>query len=330
MLAALAEAGYKVTFITTEADPLPELNALSNADAVIIASTHPNAERTAKTLAKVRADGSYAPIVWLARSDAAPFVLDVVHDPPDRDELRLLAWMTSAERSRRAERDARREAGDAHHLSDLGRVVTQVAHEIRNPLTALSAKLQWLKRKASNEPQITTMSASLLDEVDRLSRMLSEVLEYGRSRTYSRRTTAEVAQTLKEVVALYRETAEAAHVQLVLDAEDSARVPYPSEELHQVFQNLLANAIDATPPDETIRIAVRKREGKLDVEFRNPGHLQEETLAQIFELFFTTKPNGTGLGLPIVKRIVRGAEGDIQALNDGADVVFRVTLPLSA
>ncbi len=295
---ALRQAGFLVSFAE-------ELHV--RADVFLLNASYVESARIAAILSK-----EDRPFAWLGSGER-----DVIHNPPTKEELRLLHWMSKAGR------------GKEGHLSELGRVVTQVVHEIRNPLTALSAKLQWMRRKTENDASVSKMSSTLLDEVDRLSRMLSEVLEFGRARTQNRRSVTDVEQTLREVVALYRETAEAAQVTVELKAA-TAQVPYQSEELHQVFQNLLINAIDATPPDETIHIHTSRTGEQLEVEFRNPGHIKEETIDQIFDLFFTTKRNGTGLGLPIVKRIVRGAEGDIIAMNDGSDVVFRVTLPLTA
>ncbi len=299
---ALGEALRQAGFLISYAQDLHV-----KADAYILNDAHSESARLAAMLSKEE-----RPFAWLG---SGPH--DVVHNPPTQEDLRLLHWMSKAGR------------GKEGHLSELGRVVTQVVHEIRNPLTALSAKLQWMRRKTEHDATVSKMSSTLLDEVERLSRMLSEVLEFGRARTQNRRAVTDVEQTLREVVALYRETAEAAQVTVELKAA-TAQVPYQSEELHQVFQNLLINAIDATPPDQTIRIHTSRTGVQLEVEFRNPGHLKEDTIDQIFDLFFTTKRNATGLGLPIVKRMVRGAQGDIIAMNDGADVVFRLTLPLTA
>ncbi len=324
----VAACGFSCTIVSEPGVDASHLQALSAIDAVLVAGDHPQRDGIVAVLRAARID---APVVWIARGSGQA-AADELHDPPARGELRMLSWLVLAEQRRRAVAAAATEAHDHRHLSELGKVVTQVVHEIRNPLTALSAKLQWLKRKAEDSPLVVQASETLLDEVHRLSRMLHDLLEYGRSRTYSRRTSSEVRQTLDEVVALYREACEQARVHLVLEKIDGgARVPFPSEELHQVFQNLLTNAIDATPPDESIHIRVESQaNGTLRVEFKNPGHLPDHVQEKAFELFFTTKPNGTGLGLPIVRRIVAGVSGEIEALNVGGHVVIRLTLPVVA
>jgi len=213
-------------------------------------------------------------------------------------------------------------------LAEMGKLVVQVVHEIRSPLTALSAKLQWLKHKARDNPELAQMSGQLDDEVTRLARLSTDLIELGRARSAARRST-EVWQTLQEVLALYRETCERSGIELIIRGPDEhKKVSCASEELHQIFQNLLTNAIDATPPEEQIVIDVRNGVQALEVEFRNPGHLSDDTIAHAFDLFFTTKRNGSGLGLPIVKRIVTGVAGDVVAQNDGDHVVFKVKLPL--
>lgn len=276
--------------------------------------------------------GSTAPAV-----DAALGVA-VVHDPPAPAELTLLRWMARAAKTQAARQQGRQEA-EHGNLAELGQLVGHIAHEIRNPLTALSAKIQWLKLKSA-EPLVLVTSDALLVEVDRLSHLLNDVLELaragpGRTTTLGKRANAEVKQTLAEVVDLYRETCENARVQLVVDINEQsaapARVAFPAAELHRVFQNLLTNAIDATPPDETIHIKVAPDStNMLRVEFRNPGHLAEDTISHAFDMFFTTKPNGTGLGLPIVKRLLTTLAGDIHVRNEGDSVVIAVLLPLVA
>jgi signal transduction histidine kinase len=329
LIESLRTQGFVTTILSEQALDAAHLQALSNVDAVLIADNHPRMSFLFDALKMARLE---APLVVLCEKGVSPIhAKDVLHEAPSNEELRTLYWLVRAERARRDKRAAEVEANDAVYLAELGKVVTQVAHEIRNPLTALSAKLQWLKRKAEGAEIVVRTSDGMLDEVHRLARMLNDMLEFGRSRTFSKRTSSEVARTLDEVVALYRETCENARVNLILEQSNDVRlrVPFPAEELHQVFQNLLTNAIDATPPDETITIAVgQQTDGRMRVEFRNPGHLPADIQSKAFELFFTTKPNGTGLGLPIVKRIVGGVSGEVEALNVGDHVVIRLTLPV--
>ena len=98
------------------------------------------------------------------------------------------------------------------------------------------------------------MSAKLDDEVTRLARLSTDVIALGHIRSAEGQRSSEVWQTLQEVLALYRETCEQASIHLVIKvAQDGARVPFAAEELHQIFQNLLVNAIDATPPEQKHR-----------------------------------------------------------------------------
>src|SRR5687768_14220143 len=99
LIASLRAANFDLSCIASD-QPLAELAAHRPADAVIIAGDHPARERLVHTLEQGRTD---APLVWLERDPATPLVMDVIHDPPRPDELRVLAWITTAERAHRRE-----------------------------------------------------------------------------------------------------------------------------------------------------------------------------------------------------------------------------------
>lgn len=219
-------------------------------------------------------------------------------------------------------------------MSAVGQLIVGVAHEVRNPIFGISATLDAFEASFPTNDESGQFMEILRGEIGRLSRLMQELLDYGRpSRTELRDgSLAEVAAVAARAC---ERTAESARVRVALDVPPGLPpIPMDQPKLVQVFQNLLDNAIQFSAPDSEVvlRGEVVERSGKphLAVSVLDRGRgFHDVDLARIFEPFFTRRRGGTGLGLSIVQRIVDEHGGTLEAANrEEGGARMSVFLPL--
>jgi two-component system, NtrC family, sensor histidine kinase HydH len=201
----------------------------------------------------------------------------------------------------------------------LGRLSAGVAHEIRNPLNSIRGFIQYFQKKLTLDEEDYRYTDLMLTEVDRLNRVISKLLAYSRPREprLGIRSPEDVLDHCIRVVG--REASEAG-VQLVLErtTEDVPLVLMDTDQITQVFINILINAMESTPNGGKIcvRFGPDEKQGvRIVVEDTGEG-IPRENLDKIFDPFFSTKKKGTGLGLAIVKSIIEGHGGEIEVESD--------------
>ena len=238
----------------------------------------------------------------------------------------------SVGRRRDAEIDRlRREVAEAEHLAAVGRLAGSIAHEVRNPLSALRGLVQYLAKGHPPDSPQAEYAAAAVAEVDRLERVVSGLLDYTRPRT-PRRLPVEVGESLASAAALMRDDPRAQGVEINLEVEPSLpSVPADPDQLRQVLVNLLVNALEAL--DGRGHLWVRaKAEGdmvRVEVADDGPG-LPPGDPERLFDPFFSTRQRGTGLGLAIARRMVRAHGGELNASpRPGGGAIFSFTLPLA-
>jgi PAS domain S-box-containing protein len=231
----------------------------------------------------------------------------------------LLAEATDITERVRAEEALRRTAT----MSALGNLVAGVAHEVRNPLFALSATLDAFDAHPEIASGAVPYTRTLRREVERLRRLMDDLLQYGRP-PHLELEVADVGSVVRSAAAACRSLAEAGDVRVVTDLSDpSPQVRIDTSRMQQVFQNLIENAIHHSPRGASIAIRGAVVSGdagslmEVTVADQGPG-IPVEDLSHVFEPFFTRRPSGTGLGLPIVQRIVEQHGGEVQLRNQSA------------
>jgi signal transduction histidine kinase/uncharacterized membrane-anchored protein YhcB (DUF1043 family) len=228
-----------------------------------------------------------------------------------------------------------REAAQRERLSSLGRLSTVVAHEIRNPLMIIKTALRSLKQDPVQPAHVRAAVADIDEEVARLNRIVSEVLDFARPIKF------ELAPI--DLNALAEDAARAIHstegpaVDIRLDlATDLPPVVTDGERLRLVLVNVLTNARHAVlarnecPSAGAIRlITARTAAGRIALDVRDQGvGIAAENLARVFDPFFTTRRTGTGLGLAISRNIIEGLGGTIGVSSrPGSGTDVRIELP---
>ncbi len=241
--------------------------------------------------------------------------------------LRVTAVRDVSERARLQAELQRKET-----LSAVGELVTGVAHEVRTPLFSISATLDAYEGQLANAHEREEFLSLLRSQVRRLTNLMTDLLDYGKPPAL-RLARGGVAPVIRRALRSCTAVAGEAGVELAEDIPPAlAEIERDEGRLEQVFQNLLANAVQLSPRGSTVRVRVREVRGGVAcaVEDQGPGLPARDT-DRIFEPFFTRRKGGTGLGLSIVRRIVEEHGGTVTAGNHAAGgALFTVWLPAAA
>ena len=225
----------------------------------------------------------------------------------------------------------------ADRLAAIGELSARIAHEIRNPLASISGSVQLMAQGEGVPDKDRKLLAIVLREADRLNLLISDFLVYARPVTLNIKVIpfSEIYVEIKELIAT---DPRFTGISLNMTAYDGISLKADHDQLHQVFWNLLVNAAEAMSETGEIRIVVtmvhlsgRKKDQKdfvrIDITDTGTG-MAEDATKHLFEPFFTTKPNGTGLGLATVYRIVEAHEGRIFVESaPGKGTTFSILLP---
>lgn len=222
-------------------------------------------------------------------------------------------------------------------LASLGMLAAGVAHEIRNPLTAIKAWL-FLQQKHLQPGTPEFADAELIgSEINRLERIVKDFLQFARP-SEPQFAVLPSAQPLREVQALMAPELEKMNIRLLLHEDDDGQIRIDPQQIRQVLINLVQNAADSIGQNGTVTLRVRRDEKRLHdrptaaviLEVNDTGNgIPPEAEKRLFDPFFTTKDFGTGLGLPIAARIVEKHGGALQyQTQPGLGTTFGIILPL--
>lgn len=234
-----------------------------------------------------------------------------------------------SEQIREIERSAVRERlSQAEHLAHIGHLAANLAHEIKNPLAGISGAIQVLREPLAEDHPHRPILTEVLRQIDRLDGTVKDLLVYARPKP-PRFQRCNLTRLIERVLTVL--SSEPALEDVQVDFVDSQKLDLFADEgqLEQLLLNLLLNAGQAAPPGSKVRLlATSSPEGlRLVVEDSGCG-MDEDTMRQAFEPFYTTKTRGTGLGLPICRKIVEAHGGTISIQsNPGEGTTVTVRLP---
>jgi signal transduction histidine kinase len=261
-----------------------------------------------------------------------------LRDAFSREEVQLLAGLATQIAVTVENSQLYQQMKEKDRLAALGEMAAGLAHEIRNPLGSIKASAQYLSETSELPEDGTEFLEIIVDEVDRLNRVVSSFLDYARP-AHSNPEPIDVNSAVELTLQFLRPECDSAEVSLhVLIAEDLPRVRIDIEHLRQVLINLVQNAVQAMSSGGEIFVETRSQDRfrigggaqrwvQISVRDTGPG-IAPGLLANLFVPFVTTKQQGTGLGLAISQRIVSEAGGRINVRSrDGFGTTFVLLLP---
>lgn len=230
-------------------------------------------------------------------------------------------------------RELSRRAQAAERLASVGTLTAGLSHEIRNPLNAASLQLAVLERRVRKldeklqQPLLDPLKL-VRDEIHRLEHILHDFLQFARPAPVTMLPFS-MLELLAGITALLTEQAQRRNVKLELLLPELPEMKGDSHQLKQVFMNLAINALDACPDGGRVVLTASVEVGAVRVSVEDSGSgITAEQRERIFEPFFSTKPQGSGLGLPISHAIISQHGGRIEVHGSGlGGARFDVVLP---
>lgn len=218
-------------------------------------------------------------------------------------------------------------------LAMIGELAAGTAHEIRNPLTSIKGLIQLIEQRFPQDDSARQHIFIILKEIEQINSIIKELLLLAR-RTTPNLSFASLPAMLDQVLLLVEGETNIQGINIIKDYNDQLPLMILDEDqIKQVFLHLATNAIYAMPTGGELKVSAKYIENKkvITVSFSDTGiGIKKETISRLFQPFFTTRPEGTGLGLPVSYQIVDNHGGKLSVNSEpGKGSIFTVTLPLA-
>jgi signal transduction histidine kinase len=219
-----------------------------------------------------------------------------------------------------------RELAERERMAALGRMAATVAHEIKNPLSAIKSIAQVMREDENLRNEYERDLGLIIGETDRLSQSVTQLLSFARKESPAGQPLS-VAELVRSVVDLFR--ASAREQGIVLDAQVTVEAELAGKSvsaLRDALSNLLLNALQATPPGGRVELIAAATDGELVIDVQDSGSgVPVDLRERIWEPFFTTRQRGTGLGLAIVRKRVQEVGGTaVLVSGNGGGALFQL------
>lgn len=217
----------------------------------------------------------------------------------------------------------------AQQLATVGELASGVAHEIKNPVVGIANGLDLVKRRIGDDESLAPITSEMTRQLERIEHAVTDLLAFARPPSPAL-APADVNHVVQRAATLVQPAAESAGVSLTLDLVRRApELLVDQELLRQGVVNLLMNAIQATDPGGSVRVATDHRQGAVVIEVSDTGRgIPADLLTEIFKPFYTTRHSGTGLGLSISREIVERHGGRIDVTSEPkVGSTFTIRLP---
>jgi two-component system, NtrC family, sensor histidine kinase HydH len=228
-------------------------------------------------------------------------------------------------------RSMRREIERSRRLASVGQLAAGLAHEIRNPLSSIKGFATYFKERYQDNPEDRQTADIMIQEVDRLNRVVSQLLEFARPVTLAPKPTS-LKNLIADSVKLIERQAHAKRITIkTTHSAEIDTVRIDPDRVNQVLLNLYLNAIESMEAGGELGIAVsnNRKTALIEIQVSDTGcGIRKQDLTRIFDPYFTTKSSGTGLGLAIAHNIVEAVGGGIKVRSaPGKGTTFTLILP---
>ena len=222
------------------------------------------------------------------------------------------------------------EVARSRRLAFLGGLAAGVAHEIRNPLSSIKGFATWFRERYRDNPEGRETAEVMIREVDRLNRVITQLLEFARPLTMNRVPTP-LPGVIRHALKMVEGEARKKGVALEMDlSAEIGEIPLDADRMTQVFLNLCLNAIAAMEAGGVLRVSLARRDERtVRITVADTGiGIPKEDLPRVFDPYFTTRSSGTGLGLAIVHKIVEAHGGEVRLESEpGKGTTATILLP---
>lgn len=218
-------------------------------------------------------------------------------------------------------------------LVSLGKLASGMAHEIRNPLNAISMSIQRLKREFSPQEEKRDEYGKFLDimrrELGRVDRIVEDFLLSTKSSVPF--SSENLHDLVEDVLVILREKAASRNVSLANNTQKDIRIMCQAERIKQAFYNIILNGMEAITGQGVVEVSSVQKGSDIHISITDNGSgISEDHMRSIFEYYYTTKDKGMGLGLPISYMIVKDHGGDIQVVSEkGKGSRFVIRIPMA-
>ncbi len=221
----------------------------------------------------------------------------------------------------------------AERTLTIGQMARAIVHDLRSPLTSIRGLADLLLGRAPEHDAARPHLATIIAEVDRLTRLTGDLLQFSREAPPLQRGTVKLADLARRTLAPLAPRLQSSEVRLDLDLDEEARAVLDAQRMIRVLHNLIANAVEAMPRGGTLTLRCVRGSDRALLEVRDTGcGMAEDVRRRVFEPFFSHgKRNGTGLGMAIVRKIVEEHGGTIRLDSaPGKGTTVLLALPSAA
>ena len=224
----------------------------------------------------------------------------------------------------------KKEIARTQRLASIGRLAAGVAHEIRNPLSSIKGFATYFKERYREIPEDHKTAEIMIQEVERLDRVIGQLLEFARPMNIQKKT-ASLEDVIRDSLRMVEAEARQRGIRVDFSSDPQTKeVRIDTDRIRQVLLNLYLNAIAAMESGGTLSVELRQDDdtGRFRIIVSDTGTgIKNSDLPHLFDPYFTTKPSGTGLGLAIVHKIIESHGGEVSVesrYGEGATVTIRL------
>ncbi|MBM7559426.1 sensor histidine kinase [Marinitoga litoralis] len=270
---------------------------------------------------------------YIIRNDTEEKVYDIQLSPLWNRDLDVIEGVIVSFDDVTETYEMEKEIAKREKLAAIGEMTARVAHEIKNPLTIIGGFVNRMMKKLDNPEKIKQYSSIIKDELTRLESIVAEILEFSRGNRIPVFELVDINTLIDEIILMFQDFLHQKKIELKFEKMfDKIEVKCDRSRVKQVLINLIKNAIEAVNEGNYIHIITGVENDFVFFQIENNGDpIPEGKQAKIFSPFFTTKIQGTGLGLPICKKIIEEEhKGKLYLVkSDEQSTIFRFEIPLN-